>query len=207
MEATDLDIQVVESGPLAARLVNELFNPAWVGLGVLGAIAAHGAQNTQDFLKWWAVSGFFLSLVPVGFVIMALRSGGVSDWYVTRAAERTRLFAMSVLSFGASITVMIIFGAPVDLLAVTLSAMGALVVALVVTPKWKLSIHTGTLSGGVVALSFVFGPWALLLAFTVPVVCWARIRVTHHTMWQVVLASVMAAALSAAVFTTTLSLA
>ena len=182
MQATDLDIQVIEPGPLAARLVNRIFNPAWVGLGVLGAVAAHGAQNTQDFLEWWAVSGFFLSLVPVGFVIMALRSGGVSDWYVTQASQRTRLFAMSVLSFTASIAVMVIFGAPTDLLAVTVSATGALIIALAVTPKWKLSIHTGTLSAGVVALGFVFSPWALLLGLAVPVVCWARVRVAHHTM-------------------------
>lgn len=206
MDVNEDAAQGVASPSPLARILNELFNPPWVGVAILGAVAAQSATSVGQFILWWAVAAFFTSLVPMGFLVQAMRKGRVSDWYVTQARERMRPFTIALLSFTASAVVMVIFSAPAALLAVTLSGMVSMIVALAVTPRQKLSIHVGTVSGGVVVLAFVFGPWALLLGLLIPIVGWARIRVAHHTPSQVVLGGLTAAIVSAIVYSIAIAL-
>jgi hypothetical protein len=185
---------------IVARITTELFNPPWVGIGVLGAVAAHSTDGFGQFIQWWAIAAFFASLLPLGFLIQALRRGNVSDWYVTRANERLVPFSVAAVSFGAAAVLMIVLSAPVELLAVTLAGMAGLFVAIALTPKWKLSMHTGSISGAVVVLAMTFGPWALLSIPVIPLVGWARTRVAHHTFGQVVVGGVIGAIVATVVF-------
>jgi hypothetical protein len=185
---------------VAARIVTEVFNPPWLGIAVLGAVAAHSARSFGDFLLWWAISVVFANLLPLGFLIQSLRQGRVSDWYVTRARERILPFAIAFLSFSAAAVLMVVLSAPQEMLAVTLGGMAGLLVAISLTPKWKLSVHTGSMAGSVVILSLIFGPWALALIPALPLVGWARIKIAHHTVGQVVVGGVIGASVAGAVF-------
>jgi len=204
MNATSSNTEVTHAGsPIGrvfARVVTEVFNPPWVGIATLGAVAARSTDTTSQFIQWWAISAFFASLLPLGFLIQALRRGHISDWYVTRANERLVPFTVAFFSFGAAVALMIALSAPRELLGVTLAGMAGLLVAIIVTTRWKLSLHMGSVSGAVVVLAFVFGPWALLFAAAIPAVGWARIRVAHHTVRQVIVGGLIGAAVAAVVY-------
>jgi hypothetical protein len=163
-------------------------------------VAVHTTSGPRDFIQWWAISAFFTSLLPLGFLIQALRRGSVSDWYVTQAHERMVPFTVAAISFGAAALLMVLLSAPRELLAVTLAGMAGLFVAIALTPRWKLSIHAGSFTGAVVVLSLVFGPWALALAPAIPLVGWARAKIAHHTPGQVIVGGLIGGAVAAVVF-------
>ena len=192
--------------PKIARVVTEVFNPPWVGIAVLGAVAANSTKGPMEFLQWWAISGFFTSLLPLGFLVQALRRGSISDWYVTQAHQRIVPFTFAAVSFGAAALLMILLSAPKELLTVTLAGMAGLFVAIALTPKWKLSIHAGSVTGGIVVLVLVFGPWALLLAPIAPLVGWARTNVAHHTQAQVIVGGLIGGIVAAVVFLVVMTL-
>jgi len=76
-------------------------------------------------------------------------------------------------------------GAPRELVALV-AAMGVgLIVSLLVTLLWKISVHVAVVAGAVVILVLVFGPLLLVLAPLVALVGWARVEVADHTPAQV----------------------
>lgn len=76
-----------------------------------------------------------------------------------------------------------------------------LVVSLLLTQLWKISIHAGVAAGTVVVLCLVFGPvgnaaWPLVAA-----IGWSRVELEDHTLAQVIGGSVIGAIVAGASFT------
>jgi len=75
-----------------------------------------------------------------------------------------------------------------------------LIVSLLVTLLWKISVHVAVVAGAVVILVLVFGPLLLVLGPLVALVGWARVEVADHTPAQVIAGSGLGAAVAAVVF-------
>jgi membrane-associated phospholipid phosphatase len=78
---------------------------------------------------------------------------------------------------------------------------GGLVVSLLVTLRWKISLHTGVAAGSVAILALLFGPALLGLAVVVGLVGWARVRLCDHTAAQAAAGAALGAVVAAALFT------
>lgn len=183
-----------------ARLVTELLNPPWVGTAVLGAISRQSTSGSGDFLKWWGITALFIIVLPFVFLLRGVRRGRFTDRFVTQASERLKLFVVTGISMLVCLALLLFLSAPRPVIAVTLAIMVGLLVGMVLTLRWKLSIHCGSVAGGVMVLTIAFGPWALPLVVLVPVVGWARVQITHHTVSQVVLGGMIGAVTSGAIF-------
>jgi membrane-associated phospholipid phosphatase len=187
---------------LVAKLVTDIFSPPWVALALLAAVSAHLAPGIRPFFEWWLLSTFFVSMLPLGVIAVALWRRRISDWHVTRAAERALPFVACLVSSATGAAVLVLIETPFEIVAIVLGATAGVLIGLVLTPRFKFSIHTASIAGTVVIATFVFGPWALLLATLVPVIGWARIRVTHHTPAQVVVGVFVGAAVAGLAFGT-----
>ena len=90
-------------------------------------------------------------------------------------------------------------GAPAALVRVLAAMLAALVVLALFTLVHKVSFHTGVVAGGAVAL-WVTGAHlcGVVLGLLVPVVVWARVRGGRHSVAQVVLGGLVAAAVAEA---------
>jgi hypothetical protein len=96
--------------------------------------------------------------------------------------------------------VLVIWGAPRDLIALVAALAIGLAAVLLVTLVWKLSIHAAVVSGAITLLLVVFGPWSLVAAPLVPLVCWARVAVQAHTVPQTVAGAALGATVTLVVF-------
>jgi membrane-associated phospholipid phosphatase len=96
--------------------------------------------------------------------------------------------------------VMLVAGAPRELVALAWAMIITLAVCLVITRWWKVSVHATVAGGAVAMLSFVYGPWFLLLALLVALVCWARVAVADHTATQVAVGALLGPLVGGAVF-------
>ena len=76
-----------------------------------------------------------------------------------------------------------------------------LVISLVVTLFWKISVHAGSVAGALVILAIVAGPGVLLAApLVIGLVAWSRVELGDHTVWQVIGGSLIGALVATAFF-------
>jgi membrane-associated phospholipid phosphatase len=84
--------------------------------------------------------------------------------------------------------------------------LGSVAVLAAITFAWKISIHCAVASGSVAILAFTFGPAVLLGYALVALLCWSRVALGDHTVWQVIAGSVLGAAAAALAYATLASL-
>lgn len=138
-------------------------------------------------------------LVPLGVVRLLRRAGRVADAHIVRREQRLVPLAAAVVSVAVGLALLHLAGAPAALVRVLAATLAALLVLALVTVVHKVSFHTGVVAGGAVAL-WVTGTHlcGVVLGLLVPVVAWARVRRGRHSVAQVVLGGLVAAAVAAA---------
>ena len=189
-----------DPGMAVAKIVAEVFSPPWVAVALLGLIAARMSDDVAQFLQAWLSASFFLVIIPLGVIIFAVKRGRISDLQVSRAKQRYIPFTAVILSAGTGVALLIVLNAPKEVLAVILGAVGGVIVALPITPFFKLSIHTASVAGSAAILAIAFNPWLLLTGLLVPLVGWARTKTSHHTAQQAAAGAGIGAILAAAVY-------
>ena len=59
-------------------------------------------------------------------------------------------------------------------------------VVLIITTKWKISVHTTALSGPVAALILLSGPFGAVFGVVYPILIWSRVLLKKHTLSQAI---------------------
>jgi membrane-associated phospholipid phosphatase len=148
-----------------------------------------------------ALSGLLVTVlcavVPVAVVLRGVRRGRYASLHVPRREDRPPLLAMVAgLTALAAVLLVLLDGATSSLVFLGLMAACA-VVGLTVSRRWKISLHAMVAAASAVVLvGLVPVTFPALLA--VPLVAAARVRLGAHTVAQVVVGSVVGAALAAA---------
>ena len=115
-------------------------------------------------------------------------------------ALRPLVLLIGVTSVVVVLTLLVIGGAPRELVALVAAMLVGLVSSLLVTLAWKISIHTAVVAGAVVILVLVFGPLLLLLVPLVGLVSWARVELSDHSPAQVAAGAGLGALVAGIVF-------
>ncbi|MFC6081716.1 hypothetical protein [Sphaerisporangium aureirubrum] len=147
---------------------------------------------------WGLLASALCGGVPALVIAVGVRSGRLDSRHIVDRSLRTRPLLVAVAAVVAALVLLAVLGAPPLLIATVGAMLAGLAVAVPVTLWWKISFHAAVTAGTVVVLSHVLPPVPALTtgAVITAVVCWARIRLTHHT-WPQVLAGVAAGALPA----------
>lgn len=114
--------------------------------------------------------------------------------------ERPLPLLVGVTSVLAGIALLTFGRAPRDLVALIVAMGVGLSSSLLVTLKWKISIHVAVVAGAVVILILVFGPTWLVLMPLIAAVGWARVVLGDHTPAQSVAGGLLGSTVAAAVF-------
>ena len=184
-----------------AQGLSHVVNPLVLPPLLFGLILAHLGAPLSEI--GWAVSVgvVFFVLLPLAYVVRLLREKRIRSLEIPRRARRARPLLVSI---GAYLGALGTFYATTETAAVLLAVLAGLHAAnalliLVVTLRWKISVHTAALGGFISMLLFVAQtPWpdlaleqALLtpgavsgLLFLLGALLWARVRLGAHTMGQ-----------------------
>lgn len=169
----------------AARVFSNVISPPGIFAG-LGLSLAWYSLPFWEGLLWAAVYGFWVSLMPILFVIYRLHTGQISDLHMNTTQERRLPYLMSVIGSLVALLIIIIFQGPQLLLC--LSIFGAIELGILglINDFWKISIHATSIAAAVIIVGLVYGVLAaLLLLPLVIVVCWVRLYLHRHTVTQV----------------------
>lgn len=182
-----------------AHALSELLSP--VVLAYLTCVWVAGA-TTQSLVGGVALGLLVASLcagLPFVLVVLASRRQLLSGRHVPELRERPAVLAACAASAATGLLLAWWLGAPPEVFALVTATVAGLVVAAVISTRWKLSIHVAAAAGAVSAVALVVTPWALLGALLVGALAWARVRLTAHDLSQVVGGGVIGAAVTASV--------
>ncbi|MER7132634.1 hypothetical protein [Streptosporangium saharense] len=174
-----------EPGTATARLVTGVFAPQVlvIALPPLVGLLADGWPG----VLWGLGTSALCGGVPAGVILAGVRSGRLDSHHLVDRASRTKPLLVAVCAVLAALVLLVVLRAPTLLVATVTAMLAALAVTVPVTLRWKISFHAAVSAGSVVVLSRVLPAVPTLAAGTlvVAVVCWARVRLGHHSPAQV----------------------
>jgi membrane-associated phospholipid phosphatase len=187
-------------GHRLARVVTEVFSPAIVvillPLAVAWQATGHSVWRT---VLWGVVVAVFYSVLPMVFIVRGARRGRWDGHHVRDREHRLVPLLLCLVSGLAGLAVLLI-GAPRDVIALAWAMIVTLVVCVVITNWWKVSLHATVAGGAVATVALLYGPWLLLLAGPLALVCWSRVKLVDHTPAQVVAGALLGPVVGGAVF-------
>jgi len=197
---TAVDAPERDRADLLARVATEVFAPAVLVAALLVAVGWH-AGGPAAGSRWWGVAAaVFAAGIPMAYIVRGVRRGRFADHHIPEREHRRVPLVFGMASVVAGLVLLHVLGAPRDVLALLAAGLVGLVVFAAVTGWWKMSIHAGVAGGAVAVLTSRYGPVGLMAAPLVPLICWARVRLSAHTVAQVAAGAVVGAAIAGVVF-------
>ncbi|TNM59948.1 phosphoesterase PA-phosphatase [Streptomyces sp. NP160] len=182
--------------PRWARWASEALAPAALAAVVPLVVGAAAAGWAGVAL---AAVGAVVAVVPgVLLVVHLVRRGRVVDHHLPDRADRPRVLGAVLVGVVAAAALQVLLSAP-PALRVLFSAMAVLLAVLVLmSTRWKVSLHAAAAAASLGALVAALGPWALVGAPLVAVLGAARVRLGAHTPAQVLVGLALGAVAAAA---------
>lgn len=119
----------------------------------------------------WALTySILVCILPALYIGYMVWRGHITDIHVRVREQRVRPFVVSVICTAVAWTLLRWMEAPSLLPLFTLFSMIQIVVVLLITLTWQISMHSLSITGAVVVAGALYGPGtALLLSPLIPV--------------------------------------
>ena len=144
------------------------------------------ADDPTTVVATIAVSILTATLIPVLVVHHYSVRYGNTDGDVVRREDRARPLIGGVLSYLLGVVLLYAIGAPRICTVMMLSYALSTAVVMLISTRWKISIHVTGVMGPAMALSMVYWPWGLVMFALLPPVMWSRYVRGKHTPLQLV---------------------
>lgn len=161
---------------------------------VVGALAAGPAG-----IGWSLLGMVFTVVIPAAIVDVGVRQGRYTDHHLSRREQRAVPLGLAAASVLVGLAVLALAGAPRAVVALQVAVLATVLVATTVTLWWKVSFHVAVVAAAACVLTLLGGGWWALSWLAVPVVGWARLRLTAHTLAQVLVGGALGAGVTGAV--------
>lgn len=140
------------------------------------------------------------TVIPIAVVQYYSVKFGNTDGDVYRREDRAKPLMFGIMSYVVGIVLLYFVGAPHITVVMMVSYAVCTVAVLLISTRWKISIHATGVMGPSMALSITYWPWGLLMFLLLPLVMWSRYVRRKHTPAQLVGGAVFGFLITAAVF-------
>jgi membrane-associated phospholipid phosphatase len=180
-----------------ARLVSEVFNPL-INPIMTFLILALGdqEQRTQNIFLNWIVAITFASGLIFLYIAYLKQKRAIDSTELIIREQRISPLTFAVLSYALGFGVLTMLNAPWLMRGLMFCYATNTMVVLMITRRWKISIHTTGIAGPLVALTYQFGWMLLPLYILIPIVGLARVKMHRHTHLQVVAGGILGVAMT-----------
>lgn len=179
-----------------ARHISNILSPTAVSIPMILLVALYQASNVTNALIYAAVTLFFLSIGPFGYILLNVRMGKLSDVDVSKRSERAGPFIFGLISICLGWFVLVLTHGPGPLITTLMITAISGLVLMLITLWWKISLHASSLAGAATMLTAFYGAIMLPLFGLLVLVCWSRVVLRRHTLAQVIAGSLLSIVLS-----------
>ena len=131
------------------------------------------------------VTALFGCILPLLMVYGLLKLNIIKDFYAFEKDTRIIPFLWTTILYLAGAVLLIILEAPLVVTALMACYFVNGLVLMLITFKWKISIHASGLTGPVTAIVYFLGSTMLPLFLVVIPIAWARLELKAHTIMQI----------------------
>lgn len=169
-----------------AKIISQITQPPLI-IGVfLTFLVFYYAPDTTTGFIWFLIAGGLIGLVPTVFTFIAVKLGWISDVLLPERKDRIGPFLVAAL--GTAITLISFYkmDVPTEILVFLMALILVLMVVLLITTFWKISVHAATITVVTVSINVLTDCQYWYLLFLIPIVMWARVYRKRHTVAQVI---------------------
>ncbi len=177
-----------------ADSISLLFNaPLMLLVTFIPLIMIYGQGNKLTLFFITSIFGCFL---PMFSVFAFLKFGVISDFYASNKDERFFPFMATIASYLIGLVLLIYAKSPAPVTALMASYIVNGLVMVLITLKWKISIHASGIASPLMALIYFLGPSLTPLLLLVLPVAWARLELNAHSKMQLTMGAVVSGILT-----------
>lgn len=178
---------------LASGLSAALNAPLVTLVTFIPLILLYGLDNA---LTLFAITSVFGCVLPLIMVYGLLKLDLIKDFYAQDRDTRFIPFLWTTLFYLVGAITLINVGAPSAVTALMATYFVNGIVLMLITMKWKISIHASGITGPFTALVYQLGATMLPLLLIVIPVAWARVELKAHTVRQVTAGAILSGVLT-----------
>ena len=184
-----------------AKIISLIEQPPFVCIPVFVSICMALSDNLTTGILCSLVSILFATILPVAIVAYyAKKTGNAEKLDVVKKEDRIIPLIIGVLSYFIGVGLLYYLSAPnVATILMLCYAVVTAAIALI-TPFWKISIHSCGIIGPSIGLAIAFWPWGLLYFLLLPPVVWSRYVLKKHTPLQLLMGAVVGFTITAILF-------
>lgn len=170
-----------------ARIVSDVISPpvVWAVTSVPLSIYADAGAGRAGLYA--AIYIILVCALPIVYIALMVRRGKITDIHIKVRRQRIIPYMITILCAGLAALILWIIGAPPLVTMFAVFSMLQIVIMLLVTTKWQISMHSLGITSAVFALGGMFGVGtAALFSPLIPIVGTARVVLKRHTVAQVI---------------------
>ena len=145
----------------------------------------NGTFSLSKFLTLELISLVFTSLLPMAIILLWAKRIN-TDRDISNREDRFVPLVVGIVSYFIGVLVSLILNADNFLTLLLLCYAVNTGVVLLITFKWKISVHTTGISGPIAALILLLGPVGAVFGVIYPIVIWSRVLLKKHTLAQAI---------------------
>jgi len=168
-----------------ARIISTLFVPPSFTIIVFTIFAFVLESDPIKIVVTILVAFLFGFAAQIVLFVIFRRRGKIVDLDASLKEERTTPFLISVGFYLVGLVILIIFKIHIISIAFWFCYISNTLVTILINKHWKISAHAMGAAGPLAAVTYVFGPVALIFTLLVFLVGWSRIQLNVHNLAQV----------------------
>jgi membrane-associated phospholipid phosphatase len=166
-----------------AEIVTHIFNPPVVAAPTFLYLIL--LERPANSLMLALIILFFATLLPLTMVVILSRQGIIPDIWASERESRVIPFTGAIISYLLGAAILVAARSPVPITSLMLCYVGNTLVMMLISLRWKISVHASGIAGPLTALVYLLGTIALPLLLLILLVGWARLKLKAHTIAQV----------------------
>lgn len=181
--------------------ISKILSPVVMAFVAVIAFSFYSPLQNKDFITISTsiiLGVFFLSIFPAFAVVYKYKKGKVDLW-VSDRKTRTPFYFVALTGYIIASAVFFVLDY-YAMFILSLAYIFVTTVIMIVNLFWKVSTHSGGVTGPVTALIHGFGLYAIPFTILIPIVIWARLKLKAHSIMQLIMGVVIAAVLTSIVY-------
>lgn len=177
-----------------AELISTITNPPIICIPLFLIICIilsfeNGVFNLSKFIILELISLVFASVLPMAIIITWAKILN-TDKDISNRQDRFKPLIIGIISYFIGFLVSLYLNVDNLLTILLLCYATNTFIVMLITFKWKISVHTTGLSGPVGALILLLGPLGALFGLIYPLLIWSRVLLKKHTLAQAICGAV-----------------
>lgn len=173
-----------------AKSISTITNPPIICIPLFLIISIilsfeNGVFDFNKFVILEIISLVFASILPMAIIVFWARKLN-TDSDISNRQDRYIPLVIGIVSYFIGFLISFALKADNFLTLLLLCYCVNTGVVLLITTKWKISVHTTGLSGPNAALILLLGPAGALIGVVYPILIWSRVLLKKHTMAQAI---------------------